>query len=114
MERRRKREFFSCFPGRGSHVGQMSLNRCEQRVFDYLQKHQDERQFWQGKFQRASKDIADERIVSETMESELWRYYRERSEVVPSFKEAVALEGSQRMSMKNLSELLLRLWIAPH
>ena len=91
----------------------MSLNRCEQRVFDYLQKHQDERHYWQGKFQRAVKELGDEYIASEMLQSELWRYYRERSEVVPVFKEAVAIEGLQRTSMKNLAELLIRLWLAP-
>ena len=91
----------------------MSLNRCEQRVFDYLQKHQDERQYWQGKFQSALKELGDEYIASEMLQSELWRYYRERSEVVPVFKDAVANEGSQRTSMKNLTELLIRLWVAP-
>jgi hypothetical protein len=91
----------------------MSLNRCEQRLFDYLQKHQEERQFWQGKFHRSMKDHADERIAVEMLQPELWRYYLERSEVVPIFKEAVAHEGRQRTSMKNLAELLLRLWVAP-
>lgn len=113
MRLRRKREFFGCFPGRGPHVREMSLNRCEQRVFDYLQKHHEERQFWQAKFHRTAKDIGEQAIAVERLEAELWRYYRERSEVVPQFKEAVAREGLQRTSMKNLTELLLRLWIAP-
>ena len=91
----------------------MSLNRSEQRLFDYLQKHQDERQFWQGKFHRSMKDTGDERITVEMLQPELWRYYLERSEVVPIFKEAVVHEGRQRTSMKNLAELLLRLWVAP-
>lgn len=91
----------------------MSLNRCEQRVFDYLQKHQDERHYWQTKFQRAAKVSLDERVVVDELEPELWRYYRERSEVVPLFKEAVRHEGLGRTSMKSLAELLLRLWVEP-
>ena len=91
----------------------MSLNRCEQRLFDYLQKHQDERQFWQGKFHRAMKEAGDERIATEMLQPELWRYYLERSEVVPIFRDAVSHEGRDRTSMKNLAELLLRLWVEP-
>jgi hypothetical protein len=91
----------------------MSLNRCEQRVFDYLQRHLDERQYWQGKFQRLSKASANELIAVEQVEPELWQYYKERSAVVSPFKEAAAIEGLQRTSMKNLAELLMRLWTEP-
>jgi hypothetical protein len=91
----------------------MSLNRCEQRVFDYLQSHPDERHHWRGKFQRVTKDAVDERVAVEQLEVELWRYHQERSAVVPLFKEAAAQEGLKRTSMKNLAELLLRLWTEP-
>lgn len=91
----------------------MSLNRCEQRVFDYLQSHPDERHHWQGKFQRVSKAAGDERVAVEQLEVELWRYNLERSAVVPIFKEAAVQEGLGRTSMKNLAELLLRLWTEP-
>jgi hypothetical protein len=91
----------------------MSLNRSEQRVFDYLQSHLEERHYWQGKFQRLSKTADDERVAIEQLESELWRYYLERSEVVSPFKEAAAVEGLTRTSMKNLAELLMRLWTEP-
>ena len=91
----------------------MSLNRCEQRVFDYLQRHPDERHYWQGKFQRVAKDAHAEHIAVEQLEPELWQYYKERSGVVPVFREAARYEGLQRTSMKNLAELLLRLWVEP-
>ena len=47
------------------------------------------------------------------LDGELWRYYEERSAVVTSFREAARVEGLQRTSMKNLAELLLRLWMEP-
>ncbi len=47
------------------------------------------------------------------LEPELWRYYVERSEVVALFKEAVRHEGLGRTSMRNLAELLIRLWTEP-
>jgi hypothetical protein len=91
----------------------MSLNRSEQRVFDYLQSHQDERHYWQGKFQRLAKATGDERLAIEQVELDLWRYYQERSLVASPFKEAVEVEGLRRTSMKNLAELLMRLWTEP-
>jgi hypothetical protein len=102
-----------CFSPFASHVGQMSLNRCEQRVFDYLQSHQDERHYWQGKFHSISKQSGNERLAIEQLELALWRYYLERSAVATPFKEAAAHEGLARTSMKNLAELLMRLWIEP-
>ena len=91
----------------------MSLNRCEQRVFDYLQRHPEERQFWQQKFHHVAKIAGDDHLAVARLEPELWRYYEERSGVVPSFKEAAKHDGLQRTSMKNLAELLVRLWIEP-
>lgn len=91
----------------------MSLNRCEQRIYDYLQCHPEERQHWQGKFQSAAKFFSNELQVVERMEPELWRYFEERSAVAEPFKSAARLEGVQRTSMKNLAELLLRLWTEP-
>ncbi len=91
----------------------MSLNRSEQRVFDYLQRHPDERHYWQGKFQQILRDTGDERLAVDFVEPHLWKYYLERSSVVKSFKEAAAIEGLARTSMKNLAELLMRLWFEP-
>lgn len=91
----------------------MSLNRCEQRVFDYLQGHPDERQFWVGKVQSIWRRTGDDPAAVAQLEPELWFYYKERSGVVSSFKEAVRTEGLHRTSMKNLAELMLRLWVEP-
>lgn len=109
----RRSDFCGCYPKPTAHVGQMSLNRCEQRVFDYLQRHPDERHHWQTKFHRLMKETDDERIATEQVEPELWRYYVERSAVASPFKDAVASEGLCRTSMKNLAELLVRLWTEP-
>jgi hypothetical protein len=88
----------------------MSLNRCEQRVFDYLQSHREERQFWEEKVRGAAKQGPDDHAAAARLDGELWRYYEERSAVAAPFKEAARLEGLRRTSMKNLAELLLRLW----
>ena len=91
----------------------MSLNRCEQRVFDYWERHRDERQFWQEKVRGAAKIAPDHHAAATRLEGELWRYYVERSGVVNVFREAARHEGLQRTSMKNLAELALRLWAEP-
>jgi hypothetical protein len=91
----------------------MSLNRCEQRVFDYLQSHPEERHYWQGKLQAATKAMDSEGVAVNRLAEDLWYYYEERSAVASPFREAVASEGLRRTSMKNLAELLLRLWTEP-
>jgi hypothetical protein len=103
----------SCFSEQAQHLRRMSLNRCEQRVFDYLQRHPEERHYWQGKFQRAAKAAVDDHVAAAKLEPELWRYYEERSAVAAPFKDAVRHEGLARTSMRNLAELLLRLWTEP-
>ena len=91
----------------------MSLNRCEQRLFDYLQGQRDERQHWQEKVRSALREFPDEHAASLRLEADLWRYYLERSAVVARFKDAAVHEGLSRTSMRNLAELLLRLWTEP-
>jgi hypothetical protein len=91
----------------------MSLNRCEQRIFDYWQGHREERQFWQEKVRGTAKAVADPHAAAARLEGELWRYYVERSAVAAPFREAARAEGVRRTSMKNLAELLLRLWTEP-
>jgi hypothetical protein len=91
----------------------VSLNRSEQILYDYMQSKHEERQFWFGKVQSiagASLEIPD---AVARIDSELWRYYLERSEVVPVFKSAVKAWGTKRTSMKNLAEYLVRLWTEP-
>lgn len=91
----------------------MSLNRSEQRVFDYLQSQPEERRHWMDKVAGAVRSERDEAQAVLRLEAELWRYYMERSENVPSFREAARREGPGRVSMKNLAELLIRLWTEP-
>jgi len=91
----------------------MSLNRCEQTLYDYARGHPDERQYLHDKVRAlfsASKDVPS---AVARIDSELWRYYEERSAVVPVFNAALGAAGPRRTSMKNLAELLVRLWTEP-
>ncbi len=105
--------FAVVFGSRPRRLAGMSLNRCEQRVFDYLERHRDERQFWQDKVRSAAKISPDHHVAAAQLAGELWRYYEERSAVASPFREALRVEGLQKTSMKNLAELLLRLWVEP-
>jgi hypothetical protein len=91
----------------------VSLNRTEQMIFDYLQGHAEERQYWQTKVQSIAAAVVDPHVAAHRLEAEFWQYYKERSAVVPVFRDAVAREGLARTSMKNLAEYVLRLWVAP-
>ncbi|MDO8538907.1 MAG: hypothetical protein Q7S40_00590 [Opitutaceae bacterium] len=113
LQRRAGGGFCSCFSEPAPHVGPMSLNRSEQRIFDYLQGHPDERHYWINKVQTVCGRAENDSAAVGRLESELWRYYEERSAVANPFKEAARVEGLKRTSMKNLAELLVRLWVEP-
>jgi hypothetical protein len=94
-------------------VARVSLNRSEQRLFDYLQTHKDERHFWEAKVRSFVRESSDDHLAAGRLDGELWRYYAERSAVAEPFKSAAQHEGLRRMSMRNLAELLVRLWTEP-
>ena len=97
----------------GVQVDGMSLNRCEQTLFDYARGHPDERHYLQDKVRALVSGSPEISNAVARIDSELWRYYVERSAVVPAFGEALGGAGLRRTSMKNLAELLVRLWTEP-
>jgi hypothetical protein len=97
----------------GVQVVGMSLNRCEQTLFDYAKGHPEERQYLHDKVRSLVAASAEISSAVARIDSELWRYYVERSSVVPAFSEALGPAGARRTSMKNLAELLVRLWTEP-
>ena len=99
--------------GQARTLADMSLNRSEQMVFDYIQRHPEERQFWVHKVQTISRSESDDHAAALLLESDLWRYYEERSSVASPFRETAQREGLRRTSMRNLAEYLMRLWLAP-
>ena len=91
----------------------MSLNRTEQRAFDYISANAEERHYWQNKVQTIARDLGDPHAAAIRIDAELWHYYRERTGVVPQLRDAAQREGLARTSMKNLAEYFLRQWVAP-
>jgi hypothetical protein len=94
-------------------LGLMSLNRSEQMLFDYVQGQKEDRHYWQNKVRAIVAESAEIPVAVARLESELWRYYLERSEVTPVFVVAARTFGLKRISMKNLAEHLVRLWTQP-
>lgn len=90
----------------------MSLNRYEQTVFDYWEKHPEERHHWQSKVAAAARQMEDAGLVARTLERELWDYFVERSEQVARFRDLHS-GGVRRISLLNLADYLLRLWGPP-
>jgi hypothetical protein len=91
----------------------VSLNRREQQLFEYINANRDERQFWEYKVREFDTKLQDRLEAARQIERELWRYYVERSGVVLSFKQVAEREGLRRVSLLNLAEYLLRLWLPP-
>jgi hypothetical protein len=91
----------------------MSLNRCEQTLFDYVKGHSDERQYLQHKVRALVSASPEVSTAVARIDSELWRYYEERSAVIPAFNEVLGTGGPRRTSMKNLAEFLVRQWTEP-
>jgi hypothetical protein len=91
----------------------MSLNRCEQIIFDYLKTHPDERQYLHDKVQAIVTGSTEVPNAVARIDSELWRYYEERSAIVPAFRQTLGPDAPRKISMKNLAELFVRLWTEP-
>jgi hypothetical protein len=91
----------------------MSLNRNEQMFSDYVGTHSEEKRFWEEKVRVVAAGAADGHAAAAELERELWRYFKERGQVVSSFREALAHHGPQRVSLRNLAELWLRQWAPP-
>ena len=86
----------------------MSLNRIEEQLYHYLQRHPEERQFIQMKVREAVARAGEEAALALT--EELWAYYRERSQVIPEFSAASLPAGAAKHSLRNLAEYLIRIW----
>lgn len=91
----------------------MSLNRSEQMIMDYVQSHAEERQYWQEKVRSTVRTCVNDAEAASLLDTDLWYYFRERSQVVEPFKGFAKREGLQRTSMKNLAEYWIRVWMPP-
>jgi hypothetical protein len=109
----RRADDFGCFPGPRIHGAAVSLNVCEQRLYDHLRSRPEEGRHWREKVRAAARSAPDGHAAAARLAADLWRYYEERSAAAEPFRGFARREGLSRTSMRNLAELLLRLWIEP-
>lgn len=86
----------------------MSLNRCEQALFDYWERQPDERRHWQERLRELTRGSFSPADTARGLERELWAHFEERNRHVPSLRAAAGVGG--RVSLLNLAELIVRLW----
>lgn len=92
-------------------LAEMSLNRCEQYLYDFVLLHKEEGQFWRQKVQSAARLYVDPFEAAQVLEGDLWRYYSENNVPGTPFHRDNPVRDDRRTSMKNLAEYLLRLWV---
>jgi hypothetical protein len=88
----------------------VSLNRFEDVLLGYLRSHPDEERHWRTRvleLDRAGAPLAERTAA---LERELRAYAGERARADGTLAEA---PGSARVSLRNLSEHLFRLWVPP-
>jgi len=90
----------------------MSLNRYEQTVFDYWRRQPDEGRHWQSKVTELSRSVPAPLELARRLDRELREYVVERTPHVAELRNLGAA-GLSRVSMLNLAEYLLRLWVPP-
>jgi len=97
-------------PARRCNVRNMSLNRTEQALFDYIENHTEERHFWQGKVRDLMREARDDFAVSAPLAIALRLYCDERRQVGVLPAEIADHKDLVRTSFRNLAEHLMRLW----
>lgn len=88
----------------------MSLNRCEQHLYDHLETHRDEGHYWQQKVRVAVQSFSDVHEAARVLEQDLWAYYMERAHQPGAFSRNNPAPDLRRTSMRNLAEHLMRKW----
>lgn len=87
----------------------MSLNRYEQRLYDYIESIPEENRYWVDRVKGIVAQSGRREEAALSLNSELWDYLEERSRHERSLEEAMG-ERSVRLSLLNLAEYLLRVW----
>jgi hypothetical protein len=92
------------------NVRTVSLNRAEQILFDYVERHAEERHFWQGKVRDLMSTTEDSFSVSAQLALQLTAYWHERRGVGSLPAGVESGKDLALISFRNLAEHLMRLW----
>jgi len=91
----------------------MSLNRYENLLLSYLENHPEEKRFWESQVREVAARQPSRNQAARELSAMFWEYFEERARFQSPFREVVAHEDMQRISMVNLSEYLMRMWAPP-
>jgi hypothetical protein len=92
------------------NVRTVSLNHAEQILFDYVERHAEERHFWQGKVRDLMSATEDPFSVSAKLALQLTAYWHERRGVGSFPPGGESDKNLTLISFRNLSDHLIRLW----
>ncbi len=88
----------------------MSLNRAAHAIFEYIENHAEERQFWQGKVRDLMGASQDDFGSATVLADELRRYAAERVRVGALPAQVIGREELGGMIFRSLAEHLMRIW----
>ena len=92
-------------------VRRMSLNRIEKILFDYVENHAEERQFWTAKVRGLMTATREDFATAAALAIELRYYFEERHRVGALPREVFADCNQPALtSFRNLAEYLMRIW----
>ena len=88
----------------------MSLNRYEQLLYDYIDRNDEEKRFWEGRVVEIGCQGGRLEGLVLGLNDQLWDYFEERARFDPVLRDLRFHDGEPKISMLNLSEYLLRMW----
>ncbi|MDQ8203427.1 hypothetical protein [Pelagicoccus sp. SDUM812003] len=91
----------------------MSLNRYERMLNDYIEANPEEKRFWLARVKETADAPGRREEAVMQLNAMLWDYFEERARHETPFSSVAHYEGSEKISMLNLSEYLLRMWAPP-
>jgi hypothetical protein len=90
----------------------MSLNRAEQRLFDYIQSRTEEVRYWRERVLEIDRQPVTRETLSRQLADDLSSYFEERSRHEVELRQEAG-EAPRRVSLRNLAEYLLNTWPPP-
>ncbi len=88
----------------------MSFNRYEQLLYDYIDRNDEEKRFWEGRVVEIGRQGGRLEGLVLGLNDQLWDYFEERARFDPVLRDLRFHDGEPKISMLNLSEYLLRMW----
>lgn len=89
----------------------MSFNRYEQFLYDYIDRNDEEKRFWEGRVVEIGSQGGRLEELVLGLNDQLWDYFEERARFDPVLRDLRFHDGEPKISMLNLSEYLLRMWV---